>query len=82
MYTRCSDSRGFKTELVDQNVGEEAGFKSVTFKVTGENSYGWLKFENGVHRLVRISPFDFVGNQEDIQVLHQFFVIQKYKIIQ
>ena len=58
MYTRWCDSRGFKTELVDQNVGEEAGFKSVTFKVTGENSYGWLKFENGVHRLVRISPFD------------------------
>ena len=58
MYTRWCDFRGFKTELVDQNVGEEAGFKSVTFKVIGENSYGWLKFENGVHRLVRISPFD------------------------
>ena len=58
MYSRWCDSRGFNTEIVDQNVGEEAGYKSLTFKVTGENSYGWLKYENGVHRLVRISPFD------------------------
>ena len=58
MYTRWSDSRGFKIELIDQNVGEEAGLKSVAFKIVGENSYGWLKHENGVHRLVRISPFD------------------------
>ena len=52
------DSKGFKIELIDENVGDEAGYKSVTFKVVGENSYGWLKHENGVHRLVRISPFD------------------------
>ena len=58
MYSRWSDSRGFKIDLVDQNIGEEAGYKSVTFKINGENSYGWLKHENGVHRLVRISPFD------------------------
>ena len=58
MYSRWCDSKGYKTELIDQNIGEEAGYKSVTFKVVGENSYGWLKFENGVHRLVRISPFD------------------------
>ena len=58
MYSRWSDSRGFKIELIDQNVGEEAGLKSVAFKIVGENSYGWLKHENGVHRLVRISPFD------------------------
>ncbi len=58
MYTRWCDSKGFNTELVDQNVGDEAGYKSLTFKVSGENSYGWLKYENGVHRLVRISPFD------------------------
>ena len=58
MYSRWCDSRGFNTELVDQNVGDEAGYKSLTFKVRGENSYGWLKYENGVHRLVRISPFD------------------------
>ena len=58
MYTRWCDLKGFNTELVDQNIGEEAGYKSLTFKVKGENSYGWLKYENGVHRLVRISPFD------------------------
>ena len=58
MYSRWCDSRGFNTELVDQNVGDDAGYKSLTFKVRGENSYGWLKYENGVHRLVRISPFD------------------------
>ena len=58
MYSRWCDTRGFNTELVDQNVGDEAGYKSLTFKVRGENSYGWLKYENGVHRLVRISPFD------------------------
>ena len=58
MYSRWSDSKGFKIELIDENVGDEAGYKSVTFKVVGENSYGWLKYENGVHRLVRISPFD------------------------
>ena len=58
MYSRWSDSKGFKIDLIDQNIGEEAGYKSITFKISGENSYGWLKHENGVHRLVRISPFD------------------------
>ena len=58
MYSRWCDSRGFKIDLIDQNIGEEAGYKSITLKVSGENSYGWLKHENGVHRLVRISPFD------------------------
>ncbi len=58
MYSRWSDARGFKTELIDQSIGDEAGFKSLAFRVAGENSYGWLKNENGVHRLVRISPFD------------------------
>ncbi len=58
MYTRWCDYRGFKVEIIDQNIGEEAGYKSIVFKIKGENSYGWLKHENGVHRLVRISPFD------------------------
>ena len=58
MYTRWCDSKGFEVEIIDQNVGEEAGYKSIVFKISGENSYGWLKYENGVHRLVRISPFD------------------------
>ncbi len=58
MYTRWAESKGFKIELIDQSIGEEAGLKSVTIKVEGEKAYGWLRLENGVHRLVRISPFD------------------------
>ena len=58
MYTRWSDSRGFKTSVLEMSDGEEAGIKSATLKVEGDQAYGWLKTENGVHRLVRISPFD------------------------
>ena len=58
MYTRWAESKSFKLKIIDQNVGEEAGLKSVTVKIDGEKAYGWLKLENGIHRLVRISPFD------------------------
>ena len=58
MYTKWAESKKFKVELIDQSIGDEAGFKSVTIKINGERSYGWLKLESGVHRLVRISPFD------------------------
>jgi peptide chain release factor 2 len=58
MYRRWCDARGFKNEIVDIQSGEEAGIKSVTMLVTGEYAYGYLKAERGVHRLVRISPFD------------------------
>lgn len=58
MYLRWAAKRGFKAELIDENRGEEAGIKSATLKITGHNSYGWAKTESGVHRLVRISPFD------------------------
>ncbi len=58
MYTRWAEARGFKTEILDQSEGEQAGIKSVTLQITGANAYGWLKTESGVHRLVRISPFD------------------------
>ena len=58
MYTRWCDLKKFSYEVVDQTDGEEAGLKSVTIKIKGERSYGWLKNETGVHRLVRISPFD------------------------
>lgn len=58
MYTRYAERRGYKVELLDYLAGEEAGIKSVTFQVNGENAYGYLKAEKGVHRLVRISPFD------------------------
>ncbi len=58
MYLRYAEKQGFKTEIMEETPGEEAGIKSTTIKVTGHNAYGWLKTENGVHRLVRISPFD------------------------
>jgi len=58
MYARWAGKRGYKTELVDENRGEEAGIKWATLKVMGHNAFGWAKTESGVHRLVRISPFD------------------------
>jgi len=58
MYTRWAEQRGYKVGWVEESAGEEAGIKSCTFKVEGPNAYGWLKTESGVHRLVRISPFD------------------------
>ncbi len=58
MYTRWAERRGYTVEMQSMNPGEEAGIKSITYKITGHNAYGWLKSESGVHRLVRISPFD------------------------
>ena len=58
MYTRWANAHGMKTEIIEEQSGDEAGIKSATIKVKGENAYGWLKTESGVHRLVRISPFD------------------------
>ncbi len=58
MYTRWATRRGYKFEIIDENSGEEAGIKSATIKIMGHNAYGWAKTESGVHRLVRISPFD------------------------
>jgi peptide chain release factor 2 len=58
MYLRWAERKSYKTEIVDLQPGDEAGIKSVTFEVIGENAYGYLKSEAGVHRLVRISPFD------------------------
>jgi peptide chain release factor 2 len=58
MYTRWAEQRGFKVEFIEETQGEEAGIKSATIEIKGRNAYGWLKTENGVHRLVRISPFD------------------------
>ena len=58
MYMRWAEQRGFKVALIEESPGEEAGLKSATLEVKGENAYGWLKTESGVHRLVRISPFD------------------------
>lgn len=58
MYTRWANAHGMKTEIIEEQSGDEAGIKSATIKVKGQNAYGWLKTESGVHRLVRISPFD------------------------
>jgi len=58
MYVRWAEKRGYKVELQSESAGDEAGIKSATYKITGHNAYGWLKSESGVHRLVRISPFD------------------------
>jgi peptide chain release factor 2 len=58
MYTRWSESKGYKVEWLEESIGEEAGLKSSTVRISGYNAYGWLKTESGVHRLVRISPFD------------------------
>ena len=58
MYMRWAEKRGYKVKLLDESRGEEAGIKSATFEIKGENAYGWLKTEHGTHRLVRISPFD------------------------
>lgn len=63
MYTRWAEKRGFKVEVLDYLDGDEAGIKSVTIAVKGYNAYGYLKAEKGVHRLVRISPFDSSGRR-------------------
>ena len=64
MYHRYADRKGFSLEVLDYLDGDEAGIKSVTFQVNGENAYGYLKSEKGVHRLVRISPFNAAGKRQ------------------
>jgi peptide chain release factor 2 len=58
MYARWAEAHGYKVDYIEETGGEEAGIKSATIEIKGHNAYGWLKTENGVHRLVRISPFD------------------------
>ncbi|MEM9427850.1 MAG: peptide chain release factor 2, partial [Pseudomonadota bacterium] len=58
MYVRWADKHGYSVELMSESAGDEAGIKSAAYKISGPNAYGWLKSESGVHRLVRISPFD------------------------
>ena len=64
MYTRWAESKGFTTQVLDFLEGEEAGIKSITVQINGENAYGYLKSERGVHRLVRISPFNAAGKRQ------------------
>ena len=63
MYTRWAEAHKYKVEYVEETEGDVAGIKSVTVKISGHNAYGWLKSETGVHRLVRISPFDSAGRR-------------------
>jgi peptide chain release factor 2 len=64
MYTRWAETRGYKVTLIEQSEGEQAGIKSATLQFSGEMAYGWLKTESGVHRLVRISPFDAAARRQ------------------
>ena len=64
MYTRCAAKKGYSVEVLHYLDGDEAGIKSVTFQINGENAYGYLKSEKGVHRLVRISPFNAQGKRQ------------------
>ena len=64
MYQRWADKKGFTTEVLDFLDGDEAGLKSITLQVNGENAYGYLKSEKGIHRLVRVSPFDSAGRRQ------------------
>ncbi len=63
MYSRWAEAHGYKVEWLEESPGEEAGIKSTTVRIQGDNAYGWLKTESGVHRLVRISPFDAGGRR-------------------
>jgi len=64
MYTRWAERHGYKVQVMEESEGEQAGIKSVTLRVSGEAAYGWLKTEAGVHRLVRISPFDAAARRQ------------------
>ena len=76
MYTRWAESHGYKTELVEETDGEEAGIKSATLLIKGQNAFGWAKTETGVHRLVRISPFDSQARrQTSFAAVHVYPVI-------
>ncbi|MCP4394648.1 MAG: peptide chain release factor 2 [Alphaproteobacteria bacterium] len=64
MYYRWSEQHGYKVEYIEESLGEEAGIKSVCLRISGQNAYGWMKTESGVHRLVRMSPFNAQGKRQ------------------
>ena len=76
MYTRWAEHHGFKVDYLEETQGEEAGIKSATVEIKGHNAYGWLNSENGVHRLVRISPFDANARRHT-----SFASVQVYPVI-
>ena len=75
MYSRWANKNDYELKELDYLEGDEAGLKSVTFEIIGDNAYGYLKSEKGIHRLVRISPFD--SGVVDIHHLHQLKYYQK-----
>lgn len=95
MYVRWAEAHGYTVELLDESSGEEAGIKSAAYKISGPNAYGWLKSESGVHRLVRISPFDSAAKRHtsfsavwvypviddaiDIEVLDKDIRVDRYR---
>ena len=81
MYTRWAEKKGFQVEVLDYLDGDEAGIKSVTFQVNGENAYGYLKSEKGVHRLVRISPFNAQGKKSSTWKLYTVSGSSRYSIL-
>ena len=84
LYTRWGEAHGFNVKLVDWLDGDEAGIKSATIMVEGINAYGYLKSENGVHRLVRVSPFDSAGRRQtsfaSIEVMPEFDEVDKIEL--
>ena len=70
MYVRWAEKKGYTVELQSETAGEEAGIKSAAYKISGHNAYGWLKSESGVHRLVRISPFDAAAKRHTSCLLY------------
>src|SRR3546814_5223347 len=80
MYARWAEARGYKTELVEESPGEEAGLKSVTIRVIGPNAYGWLKTESGVHRLVRIRSEEHTSELQSLmRISYAVFCLKKKK---
>lgn len=85
MYTRYGNAKGFKVEVLDYQAGDEAGIKSVTLSFEGPNAYGLLKSEMGVHRLVRISPFDSAKRRHtsftSVEVMPELMILLKWKSV-
>ena len=79
MYMKWSNNREFKNNIISEHKGDEAGIKSTTIKINGDYAFGWLKNESGIHRLVRISPFD--SGAEDILVLQVYGFIRWLMIV-
>ena len=81
MYTRWAEKHGFTTTVLDYLDGEEAGIKSVTVEIAGENAYGYMKSEKGIHRLVRISPFNAAGPAMLCRISRKILILRSMRMI-